>query len=165
MPKGHKVSRKQNLLASLSCTLFNWSQWIFNVVLKWFKLNIQLPPKNDILYYHWKSLLIFGWHKNLALTCIQILILRTDLIQFDMMMMMIIIITIMSVFLERLSMWNILNCAEQVQIQKYKTHAYKTLKTVGVQIIMLKHPTMNKKPPEKPIYRINVHKNIPNHTN
>ena len=27
----------------------------------------------------------------------------------------------------RLSMWNMLNCAEQVQIQKYKTHAYKTL--------------------------------------
>ena len=32
-------------------------------------------------------------------------------------------------------------CAEQVQIQKYKTHAYKTLKTAGVQIIMLKHLT------------------------
>ena len=51
----------------------------------------------------------------------------------------------MSVFLEGLSMWNMLNCAEQVQIQKYKTHAYKTLKTVGVQIIMLKHPTKHKK--------------------
>ena len=47
----------------------------------------------------------------------------------------------MSIFLERLFMWNMLNCAEQVQIQKYKTHAYKTLKTAGVQIIMLKHPT------------------------
>ena len=34
-----------------------------------------------------------------------------------------------------------LSCAEQVQVQKYKTHAYKTLKTTGVQIIMLKHPT------------------------
>ena len=34
----------------------------------------------------------------------------------------------MSVFLERFSMWNMLNCAEQVQIQKQKTHAYKTLK-------------------------------------
>ena len=34
----------------------------------------------------------------------------------------IIIIIIMSVFLECLSMWNKLNCAEQVQIQKYKTH-------------------------------------------
>ena len=34
-----------------------------------------------------------------------------------------------------------LNCAEQGQIQKYKTHAYKTLKTAGVKIIMLKHPT------------------------
>ena len=51
----------------------------------------------------------------------------------------------MSIFLERLSMWNMLNCAEQVQIQKYKTHAYKTLKTVGVQIIMLKYPTKHKK--------------------
>ena len=38
-----------------------------------------------------------------------------------------------------------LNCAEQVQIQKYKTHAYKTLKIVGVQIIMLKHVIKNKK--------------------
>ena len=34
----------------------------------------------------------------------------------------------MSKFLEHFSMWNMLNCAEQVQIQKYKTHAYKTLK-------------------------------------
>ena len=51
----------------------------------------------------------------------------------------------MSIFLERLAMWNMLNCAEQVQIQKYKTHACKTLKTVGVQIIMLKHPTRHKK--------------------
>ena len=50
----------------------------------------------------------------------------------------IIIIIILSIFPELLSMWNMLNCAEQVQIQKYKTHAYKTLKTVGVQIIMLK---------------------------
>ena len=47
----------------------------------------------------------------------------------------------MSVFLERLSMRNMLSCAEQVQIQKYKTHAYKTLKTANVQTIMLKHPT------------------------
>ena len=38
-----------------------------------------------------------------------------------------------------------LNCAEQVHIQKYKTHAYKTLKTVGVQIITLKHPIKPKK--------------------
>ena len=51
----------------------------------------------------------------------------------------------MSIFLERLSMWNILNCAEQVQIQKYKTNAYKTLKRIGVQLIMLKHPTKHKK--------------------
>ena len=39
----------------------------------------------------------------------------------------------MSVLIARLSTWNMLNCAEQVQIQKYKTHAYKTLKTVGAQ--------------------------------
>ena len=57
----------------------------------------------------------------------------------------IIIIIIMSVFLECLSRWNMFNCAEQVQIQKYKTHAYKTLKTVGVQKIMLKQPTKHKK--------------------
>ena len=42
----------------------------------------------------------------------------------------------MSVFLERLSMWNMLNCAEQVQTQKYKTP-----KIAGVQTIILKHPT------------------------
>ena len=33
-----------------------------------------------------------------------------------------------------------LNCAEQVQVHKYKTHAYKTPQTAGVQTIMLKHP-------------------------
>ena len=44
-------------------------------------------------------------------------------------------------FLERLPMLNMLNCTEQVQIQKYKTHAYKTSKTVCVQTIMLKDPT------------------------
>ena len=42
-------------------------------------------------------------------------------------------------------MWNMLSCAEQVQLQKYETHAYKTLKTAGVKIIMLKHPTKHKK--------------------
>ena len=52
-----------------------------------------------------------------------------------------IMITTMSVFLERLSMLNMLSCAEQVQIQQYETHAHKTLKTAGVQTIMLKHPT------------------------
>ena len=35
-----------------------------------------------------------------------------------------IIIIIVSIFLERLSMWNMLNCAEQGQIPKYKTHVY-----------------------------------------
>ena len=72
----------------------------------------------------------------------------------------------MSVFLERLSTWNMLNCAEQVQIQKHKTQAYKTLNTAGAQIIMLKHPTKHKKRiPIKPKYRISIHKNNPNHTN
>ena len=58
-----------------------------------------------------------------------------------------------------------LSCAEQVQIQKYKTHAYKTLKTAVVQIITLKHPTKHKKIPIKPKYCTNVHKNNPNRTN
>ena len=39
----------------------------------------------------------------------------------------------MRIFLERLSTWNMLNCTEQVQIQKYKTHAYNTPKTPCVQ--------------------------------
>ena len=47
----------------------------------------------------------------------------------------------MIVFLEHLSIWNMLNYAEQVQIQKYKTHADETPKTAGVQTIMLKHPS------------------------
>ena len=47
----------------------------------------------------------------------------------------------MSIFLERLSMWNMLIWAEQERIRKYETHAYKTLKKAGVQTIMLKHPT------------------------
>ena len=46
---------------------------------------------------------------------------------------------IISVLVERLSMWSMLNCAEQVQVHKYKTHAYKTPKTACVQTIMLKH--------------------------
>ena len=55
--------------------------------------------------------------------------------------MMMMMITIMSVFLVRLFMWNMLNYAEQVQIQNYKKYAYKTPKTACVQTIMLKHPT------------------------
>ena len=60
-----------------------------------------------------------------------------------------------------------LNYVEQVQIQKYKTHAYKTPKTGGVQTIMLKHPTeqLKKEVPIKPNYRINIHTISPNHTN
>ena len=34
-----------------------------------------------------------------------------------------------------------LNCAEQMQTQKYKKTSYKTLKAAGVQTIMLKNPT------------------------
>ena len=48
---------------------------------------------------------------------------------------------LMIVFLEGLSMSNMLNSAEQVQIQKYKTHAYETHKTACIRTIMLKHPT------------------------
>ena len=33
------------------------------------------------------------------------------------------------------------HCVEQVQIQKYEKHAYKTPKTAYVQTAMLKHPT------------------------
>ena len=55
--------------------------------------------------------------------------------------MIMIIIIVRIVFLERLSMCEMLNCDEQVQILKYKTHAYKTPKTAYVQIIMLKHLT------------------------
>ena len=56
-----------------------------------------------------------------------------------------------------------LNCADHGQIQKYKTHAYKTLKTAGVQMIILKHPTTQLKKNSsnnnniKPKYRVNVH--------
>ena len=47
----------------------------------------------------------------------------------------------MIVFLEDFSMWNLLSCAEQVQVEKYKAHvAYKIPKTACVQAIMLKHP-------------------------
>ena len=62
-------------------------------------------------------------------------------------------------------MWNMLNCTEQVQIQNYETHGYKTHKTVGAQINMLNHPAKHKKDTHKPIYRINVHKNNANHIN
>ena len=60
-----------------------------------------------------------------------------------------------------------LSCAEWVQIQKYKTHAYKTPKIAGVHTIMLKHPgkQFKKNLPIKPKYRINVYINNPNHTN
>ena len=47
----------------------------------------------------------------------------------------------MIVFLEHLSMWNMLNCTEQVQMQKYKTHAYITPVMACVQKSLLEHPT------------------------
>ena len=56
------------------------------------------------------------------LNIIIIIMMITIIIMMLMMMMMMIIIT-MSLFLEHLSMVNMLNCAEQVQIQTYKTHA------------------------------------------
>ena len=48
-----------------------------------------------------------------------------------------------------------LNSAEQ---GKYKTLAYEALKTAGVQLIMLKHPTkqFKKKKKKKPKHRINI---------
>ena len=46
-----------------------------------------------------------------------------DLWQRGMLVGYIAVSLILSVFLERLSMWNMLNCTEQVQIQQCKTHA------------------------------------------
>ena len=46
---------------------------------------------------------------------------KSNLNMWDIIIIIIIIIIIMSVFLERLSLSNMLDCAEQVQIQKYKT--------------------------------------------
>ena len=61
----------------------------------------------------------------------------------------------MSVFLEHFSMWNMLNRAEQLQIQKQKMHAYKTLKNSSCpnnlpdecvnNLQLLKHPIKNNK--------------------
>ena len=50
-----------------------------------------------------------------------------------------------------------LKCAEQVQIQIYKTHAYKRLKTAGVQIIMLEHPTKHEKNMHKNPYTVSTY--------
>ena len=60
-----------------------------------------------------------------------------------------------------------LSCDEHEQIQKYKTHVDKRLKTACVQTILLKHLTMQfkKKVHIKLKYRINVHINYPNITN
>ena len=57
--------------------------------------------------------------------------LRHRHIIMDILVRTIIIIIIMSVFLEHLCMWNMLSCPEQVQIQKYKTHAYNTFERNG----------------------------------
>ena len=56
----------------------------------------------------------------------------------------------MSILLEHLSMWNMLNWTEQVQIQKYKMHAYKTLKTAGVQSCWNIQLSSEKKKKKKP---------------
>ena len=68
-----------------------------------------------------------------------------------------------------------LNCAEQVQMQKYKPHAYKTPKTACVHTIILKIQLICKdggKKGKKNIYvpikcknRIPVHISNPDHTN
>ena len=89
----------------------------------------------------------------MMMTIILLLLLLLLLIILIIMMMMMttttttmmMMIRMMIVFLERLSMWNMLSCAVKVQIQKYKTHAYKTPKTACVQTIKLKHPTKQKK--------------------
>ena len=41
-----------------------------------------------------------------------------------MILLLLLLLLLLSVFLECLSMSNMLKCAEQVQIQNYKTHAY-----------------------------------------
>ena len=51
----------------------------------------------------------------------------------------------MIAFLERLSIWYMLNFSKQIQIQKYGMHEYKTPQTACVQTIMLKHPTKLKR--------------------
>ena len=62
---------------------------------------------------------------------------RTTTMMMMMMVMIIIIIMITIVFLERLSIWNMLNCSEQVQAQKYQPHSFKTPNTACVQTIKI----------------------------
>ena len=79
----------------------------------------------------------------------------------------------MSLFLEHLSMWNMLHCAEQVQIQKYKTRAYnlwhpkQQVSKQSCRNIQLssKKKKQQQKVPIKPKSSINLHINNPNHTN
>ena len=119
---------------------------------QWGILDLALPAKTTTLMISLKGLatwwylvtqcslsfFLYHWQPVSALPHMRFL--------YDKLASCSLIIIIMSAFLERLSMWNMLNCAEQVQIQKYKTHMHiKTLKMVGVQIIMLKHPTKHKK--------------------
>ena len=49
-----------------------------------------------------------------------------------------------------------LNCAEQAQIQKYKTHTYKTPKTAYVQTIMLQHQLSSKYGYKQIVYPYNA---------
>ena len=67
----------------------------------------------------------------------------------------------MSIFLERPSIWNMLNYAEQCKYKNIKHMHRRYSKAVGVQTIMLKHPIKHnkKRTAIKPIYCINVHKN------
>ena len=59
--------------------------------------------------------------RNVLIVIIIIITIIITIIIIIMMMMM-----MMIEFLEHLFMWDMLNCTEQVQKQKYKMHAYRT---------------------------------------
>ena len=65
MPGGGKVSVKQNLLASFSCTLFIWSQW--NLLLKQFKLNFLRLLLRKISRNNGKNCCFTDWVKKLGI--------------------------------------------------------------------------------------------------
>ena len=92
------------------------------------------------------------WWEVLLLSCVACLTSRqhnNNIIIIMIIIVIIIMIIVMNIFLERLYMFN---CAEQGQIQKYKTHAYKTLKTARVHTVMQKHQTkqLKKQKPQLP---------------
>ena len=74
MAGGHKVSAKQNLLASSSCTFFCWSEWKFDMVLKQFKLNVLILNLSEILWNKENNCQFTDSVKTLTLTCIQTVI-------------------------------------------------------------------------------------------